>query len=199
MKKLISLIFLAVIVTFLNAQYEKVVPSFEQVLSLKRTGTPIISPDGNHVLFTVTQTDWENNKYDTEIWISKNGKEPFQLTNNPEGNNSNPKWSPDGKWITFTSDRGDKNQIYVLYAEGGEAFPVTREKNGVGGFEWSPDGTQIAFTVQEDSEKEDKKRKERYGSFAVEDQEYKLTRLSLIEFDTEYLSFFPLPCYEEDS
>ncbi|MEE4215925.1 MAG: S9 family peptidase, partial [Bacteroidales bacterium] len=199
MKKIVLLIILAVLTAYTHAQDEKIVPTFEQVLSLKSPGSPVISPDGRHVLFTVTQTDWENNRYDSEIWISKNAGKPFQLTNNPDGNSGNPQWSPDGKWISFTSSRDDKNQVYVINAEGGEAFPVTGEKNGVGAFEWSPDGKKIAFTVQEEKEKADKKREDRYGAFAVEDEEYKLTRLMVIDFDPDYLEFFPLPCYEEDS
>lgn len=114
MKKVYFSFILGIFSLFLNAQVEKIVTTFEQVLSLKQTGTPMISPDGNHVLFTVTQTDWEKNRYDTEIWISKNGEKPFQLTNNPEGSSGNPEWSPDGKWIAFTSDRGNKNQIFIL-------------------------------------------------------------------------------------
>jgi dipeptidyl aminopeptidase/acylaminoacyl peptidase len=199
MKKIVLLSILAVLTAYTNAQDEKIVPTFEQVLSLKSPGSPVISPDGRNVLFTVTQTDWENNRYDSEIWISKNAGIPFQLTNNPDGNSGNPQWSPDGKWISFTSSRDDKNQVYVINAEGGEAFPVTGEKNGVGAFEWSPDGKRIAFTVQEENEKADKKREDRYGAFAVEDEEYKLTRLMVIDFDPDYLEFFPLPCYEEDS
>ena len=199
MKKIALLGIMVLVPIYINAQDEMIVPSFEQVLSLRSAGTPVISPDGNHVLLTVTQTDWKNNRYDTEIWISKDRKKPFQLTNNPEGNSGNPKWSPDGKWIAFTSSRGNKNQIHVIYTEGGEAFPVTREKNDVRVLEWSPDGTSIAFTVLEDSEKEDKKREDRYGSYAVEDEEYKLAKLMVIDFDPEYLEFFPLPCYEKDS
>lgn len=169
-------------------------------MSLKRTGyTPVISPDGNHVLFTVTQTDWKENRYDTEVWISKNGKKPFQLTNNPEGSSSSPEWSANGEWIAFRSDRGDKDQIFIISANGGEAFPLTHEKNGVKGFEWSPDGKKIAFAAVQDTEKQEKKREERYGSFEVEDEEYKLTWLKHIDFDPQYLESFPLPCYEKDS
>ena len=199
MKKIALLNLMLFLTIIISAQDEKIVPSFEQVLSLKSAGTPVISPDGNHVMFTVTQTDWKKNRYDTEIWISKDGEKPFQLTNNPDGNSGNPEWSPDGRWIAFTSSRGNKNQIYAIYTDGGEAFPVTREKNGVGGFEWSPDGTKIAFTVMEDTEKDDKKRTDRYGSYAVEDEEYKLAKLMVIVFDPDYLEFFPLPCYEKDS
>jgi len=181
------------------AQEERKVPSFEEVLSLKGAGMPYISPDGKHVVFTVSQTDWKENRTDTEIWISKNGGTPFQLTNDANGSSSGPQWSPDSKWIAFTSDRGNKNQIQVIRADGGEAFPVTRMEDGVGGFEWSPDGKRIAFTMTDKEEKSEKTRKDRYGSYAVEDGEYRFTRLWVIDFDPAFLEFYPLPCYETDS
>ncbi len=200
MKKVIAF-FLIIVFPWLliHGQENRKVPSFEEVLSLKGAGMPFISPDGKHVVFTVSQTDWDKNRTDTEIWISKNGGTPFQLTNNPEGSSSGPQWSPDSKWIAFTSERGNKNQIHVIRADGGEAFPVTRTDEGVGGFEWSPDGKMIAFTMTEKEEKSDKTRKERYGSYSVEDEEYRLTRLWAIGFDPAFLEFYPLPCYETDS
>ena len=200
MKKNIAFILIIIFPGLIILAQENIkVPSFEEVLSLKGAGTPIISPDGKHIVFTVRQTDWENNRTDTEIWISKNGGKPFQLTNNQESNSTNPKWAPDGKWIAFASVRGDKNQIHVIRLEGGEAFPVTRVEQGVGGFEWSPDGKKIAFTIQDQDEKTEKAREERYGKYAVEDEEYHLTRLWAIDFDPDFLEFFPLPCNEKDS
>ncbi len=178
---------------------EKKNPSFEEVMSLRSAGTPVISPDGQHLLFSVGTTDWENNRFDREIWISKNGGTPFQLTNTPDGSSSNYQWSPDGKWISFTANRGDKNQIYVMRTEGGEAFPITQSKEGINGYEWSPDGKQIAFTQVRPEEKADKERKERYGSFSVEDQEYRMTELWLIDFKPDMRSPSELPCHEKDS
>jgi dipeptidyl aminopeptidase/acylaminoacyl peptidase len=198
-KKIAIILIIALPGLLIVAQEERKVPSFEEVLSLKGAGMPYLSPDGKHVVFTVNQTDWKENRTDTEIWISKNGGTPFQLTNNPEGSSSGPRWSPDSKWIAFTSERGNKNQIHVIRADGGEAFPVTRTDEGVGRFEWSPDGKKIAFTMTEKEEKSEKTRKERYGSYAVEDEEYRLTRLWAIGFDPAFLEFYPLPCYETDS
>lgn len=86
MKRIFLLSFSFILAISIQAQEGKIVPSFEQVLSIKRAGNPVISPDGRHILFSLTQTDWENNRYDTEIWISQNGKKLFQLTNNPEDN-----------------------------------------------------------------------------------------------------------------
>ncbi len=200
MKKIIAIILIISIPgIIISAQENRKVPSFEEVLSLKGPGTPVISPDGKHIVFTVRQTDWENNRTDTEIWISKNGSKPFQLTNNKESSSTNPLWSPDGKWIAFSSVRGKKNQIHVIRLNGGEAFPLTRVEQGVGGFEWSPNGKKIAFTVQEQEEKTVKEREDRYGKYAVEDEEYHFSRLWAIDFNPDSLEFFPLPCHEKDS
>jgi dipeptidyl aminopeptidase/acylaminoacyl peptidase len=199
MKTSIFTILLLLIFSQIVFSQEKKNPSFEEVMSLRSAGTPIISPDGRHILFSVGTTDWDNNRFDREIWISKNGATPFQLTNTPKGSSSNYQWSPDGKWISFTANRGDKNQIYVMRTEGGEAFPITHSEEGVSGYEWSPDGKQIAFTQLRPEVKSDKSRKERYGSFSVEDQEYRMTELWLIDFQPDMRLPSELPCYDKDS
>ena len=125
MKKLL-LVLLNIIAISAIAQNH--VPSFEEVISLHGVGTVEISPDGKSVAFTVQKTDWNENRYDNEIWLSKEGNKPFPLTNNPKNSSTSPLFSPDGKWISFLSDRGNKNQIYVVRYEGGEAWPVTNEK-----------------------------------------------------------------------
>ena len=89
---------------------------FEDYLSLRNVGNPIISPDGKNVVFSITSVDWKENAYDTELWLSKNKQTPFQLTRTTKGSSVSANWSPDNKWIAFLADRGDKNQIYVIRA-----------------------------------------------------------------------------------
>ena len=48
--------------------------SFEKWISLKQASTPIISPNGRHVVYSITSTDWANNTYDTELWFSRDGE-----------------------------------------------------------------------------------------------------------------------------
>ena len=64
-----------------------------------------------------------------------------------EKSSTNADWSPDGKWIAFTSSRSGKNNLYVMRASGGEAEMITDVKSAAGGFAWSPDGQSIALTV----------------------------------------------------
>jgi dipeptidyl aminopeptidase/acylaminoacyl peptidase len=175
---------------------QKKVPAFEEVLSLKSAGTPVLSPDGQHMVYTMRQTDWTDNGYDTEIWLKKAGQEPFQLTNNPDGSSSNPQWSPDGKWVSFTSNRGEKSQVHAIRIDGGEAIALTHEDESIGNYAWSPDGKRIAFTRYVGDEDQEKEREKRYGAYAVDDGEYKLNWLYAVEVDPYAPSPTELPCYD---
>ncbi len=185
MKKISGkILFLLVLAFAANAQKAEIPgPAFKDVLSLKYVGTPEISPCGKHVLFTLCQPDWEKNSYDTEIWLSRDGGEPFQLTRTDDGSSNNPSWSPDGKWISFTSKRGDETQIFLIRLDGGEAFPLTDHKEGVNFYRWSPDGKHIAFTATEPKSKQSEAREKQYGRFEVEDAEYRMTHLWMVEVD----------------
>ena len=45
-------------------------PTIDQLISLKRAGSPAISPDGQWVAYTVRETNWDDNNYHTEIWLA---------------------------------------------------------------------------------------------------------------------------------
>jgi dipeptidyl aminopeptidase/acylaminoacyl peptidase len=169
-------------ITSLHAQQPVVPgPSFEDIMDLHDIGSAVIAPDGNAIAYTVRTTDWDENGYDTEIWLVRLGEEPFQLTYTDKGSSTSPAWSPDGRWLAFAADRGDKRQIYLIDPRGGEAWVLTEVKDGIGGFQWSPDGRRIALTRSEPESDRDKKREETYGAFAVEDKEYRLSHLWMVE------------------
>ncbi|MGD2200195.1 MAG: S9 family peptidase [Candidatus Bathyarchaeota archaeon] len=117
---------------------------------------PQVSPDGSRVLFTYSEVNMEDDKYDTQIWLlDLDKKKPTQFTYSEE-NSTNPRWSPDGRRILFTSKRpsqgdpkeGDeekKPQLFVIPADGGEARQITTLEEGVQSPEWSPDGGRIMF------------------------------------------------------
>ncbi len=160
-------------------------PSFEDVLSLRSVGSPAISPDGSAIAFRVGTTDWKENTYDGEIWLVRDGEEPFQLTRTEDGGSSSPRWSSDGRWISFLANRGEEKQIYVIRPNGGEAQPVTATDEGVTLYRWSPDGTRIAFTMTEPETDQMKDRADRFGDFSVEDAEYRQSHLWIIEVETD--------------
>lgn len=195
---------LLIIVTFvfasnLLAQTSKKNPSFEDVISLQSASDAIISPNGNHILYTSQTVDWEENRFDTEIWISKDGQRSYQLTNTLKNSSTSPKWSPDGQWIAFLSSRDEKTQIQVIRSVGGESFQLTNTKNNISDFEWSPDGNKIAFLQSEDKTKEEKQKKGKYGGFEVEDAEYSLNQLWIINFNPDQFQKALLPEQMKDS
>lgn len=169
--------------------------SFEKYISLKQAGSVIISPDGKDVAWSLTSTDWEANAYDNEIWLSRNGSTPLQLTRTAKGSSFAAHFSPDGKWISFIADRGDKNQLYLVSVNGGEAFPVTKEEDGIDDYDWNPNGTQIAISKTDPETDKVKDSKKKYGGYKVEGEEFELTHLWLMQFNVDsILDAGHLPC-----
>lgn len=197
MKSVITIFFLLLVVPMVLAQPKRKDPSFEEVLSLRSVGNPVISPDGKNVVFPVRSADWEENTFDTELWISKNGGDAFPLTRNPKGSSTDPEFSPDGNWIAFLSDRGGKTQIYAIRTEGGEALPVTNEKESISSVAWSPNGNLLFFIKEEKESKEKKATEKRYGGFAFDDEEYTLSHLWQVDFIPFMRNPTELPCYEK--
>lgn len=175
-------------------------PDFKDVLSLEGAGSPKISPDGGTVVYTVVTADWDDNRFDREIWMARRGETPFQLTRTGSGSSSDARWSPDGKWIAFVADRGDGSQIWLISPMGGEARPLTAVEDGVAGFEWSPDGAAMAVAVTDRQDPQRKKLEDEYGEFAIEDHEYRNTHLWLLDVEAVLARNQPgeLPVGEDD-
>lgn len=172
-------------------------PSFEETLSLKGASGVQVSPDGRHVLYTARSVEWDENRYDYELWLSRDGGTPLQLTNNPDGGSSSAAWSPDGEWILFTRSKGENNTIFIIRPEGGEAHALDYIDKSVQGFELSPDGSTIAFTAQQEQPEREKTIDERFGDYEVDNEDYLLTRLFTVPFHPQYALNEPVPCMQD--
>lgn len=82
--------------------------SFEKWISLKNIGNTIISADGRTIVYSVSSTDWTNNSYDTELWMSRDGEAPVQLTRTSKNSSTAARFTPDSKFVSFLADRGEK-------------------------------------------------------------------------------------------
>lgn len=118
-------------------------------------GDPQVSPDGTRLVAPVLSIDRESNEYRTTLWnIPLDGGKPTKLTTGQWTDNS-PRWSPDGNWIAFISNRVDKkSHLFVLPVAGGESRQITKGDNGVSTFSWAPDSDRIAYTSRIAPEKE---------------------------------------------
>ena len=122
-----TLLFIFAFAVFASAQ----TPTIDQSLNHENRGRAAhISPDGRYVAYQVQETNWEDNAFETEIWIAVTSTgERYQLTN-AKKSSSNPQWSPDSKRIAFVSDRDGKRQIYLIAPNGGEALQLDHPRDG---------------------------------------------------------------------
>ena len=176
-------------------------PTIDQSLELKGAFGPEISPDGQHVVYELTRTNWEDNSFERDLWMVDTATgEGHQLTASKKSS-SNPKWSPDGKWIAFLSDRPGqisgtpegKKQIYVMAADGGEARQLTKVETGVNIFDWSADSKRMAFTADDPETKAMKDRKEKYGEYEVVHADYSMAHLWTLEIPSGESASLPEP------
>lgn len=166
----------------ITAAAQSRVPNIEDLMKVKSLGGAQISPDGRWVAYTVTEADFKQDAYVTQVWLvdTETGRS-FQVTRG-EKSSGNVAWSPDGAWLSFTSSRvGDKNQIFVIRPDGGEALQLTKAENGVGGYTWSRDGAGIAFSAADPTPQAMKDRKEHLGDWEVVRKEYQHSHLWTFE------------------
>lgn len=108
-------------------------PTVEPIVGMS---WPSLSPDGKQLCFT----------YRGNLWISSStGGMARRLTVNVSLDSS-PTWSPDGKFIAFTSLRTGSEQVFLIPEEGGTPRQVTHVAGSNRACEWSPDGTHLLVT-----------------------------------------------------
>ncbi|CUS89338.1 WD40-like Beta Propeller Repeat, partial [Candidatus Kryptonium thompsonii] len=166
------------------------------MIKFKRVGATAISPDGKLVAYTVSVPlmEGEKSEYLTHIWVvSSDGKMNYQFTFG-EKSCTNPSFSPDGKYLAFTSARGKdgKNQIWVLRLTGGEAEQVTNVKSGVISYKWSPDSKMIAFTSPDPETEEEAKAKKEKLDMVVVDKNFKYAHLYVVKLEKDKKGEYPV-------
>src|SRR5436190_12162674 len=146
------LVVLTLIATGAAAQTKRPA-TFDDVLGIKGIQAPQLSPDGRVVIYAVRE--WVDEKDTKEsrshLWrVATDGNSPARQITFGDKGESQPQFSPDGKFITFVSARGGadaKAQIHVMPIEGGEAWKLTDSKEGVNSYSWAPDSSRIAYVA----------------------------------------------------
>ncbi len=137
--------------------------------------TVALSPDGNIVVIAAERADWDQQIFRTDLWLYRDdGKAGSLIQLTQSGHDVDPKWSPDGRWIAFRSerksssekgsdsgadknknnnkddkdDKGETSQIYLISPSGGEAIPITQGQEEVHTYSWSADSHTIYFATR---------------------------------------------------
>jgi len=159
MKKICLLPLLFIALTSLSQR--PITPSI--IYKMSSISDPQVSPDGKWVAYVLSTPDSVKDKSDTDIWmISWDGKESVKLTASKEGE-SKPRWTPDGKYLTFLSSRYEtkKSQIWRMDRRGGEAEKLTDLKYSISDYVWSPDSKKIALIIKDQESKEEEEKKDK--------------------------------------
>jgi dipeptidyl aminopeptidase/acylaminoacyl peptidase len=159
MKKLF--LFPLLLATLSSVAQRGITPS--DIYRMRSISDPQVSPDGKWVAYVLSSPDSVKDKSDTDIWmISWDGKESIKLTASKE-RESKPRWTPDGKYLTFLSSRYEtkKSQIWRMDRRGGEAEKLTDLKYSISEYAWSPDGRKIALIIKDQESKDEEEKKDK--------------------------------------
>ena len=97
---------------------------------------PTLTPDANFIIFS----------YEGDLWkVETEGGNALRLTA-MDGNETNPSVSPDGKWLSFSSDQFGNRDVYIMPLNGGEIKQLTFHESNDDVTSWSWDNSKIYFT-----------------------------------------------------
>lgn len=112
-----------------------------------RVGKPVLSPNGEQLVYTISYYNLKANKGVTNLYLlSSKGGEPKKIASE-KGSESNPAWSKDGKTLYFISTREEGAQLWKYSVVNEEQKKITSIKGGINGFQISPDETKIAYAA----------------------------------------------------
>jgi dipeptidyl aminopeptidase/acylaminoacyl peptidase len=142
--------------------------TFLDVQNMRQTAGLSVSPDGKSLAYSLSTPDWNQARRQSDVYvvsIERGLASTRRLTFTADKNETSPRWSRDGAFIAFLSDRdavansgsaagggrggaagtGARNQIFIMRVDGGEARRMTDAREGVSSFSFSKDGKFIVY------------------------------------------------------
>ncbi len=171
--------------------------AIEDVMAMRAVASPVVSPDGTQLLYTVrvwevaSARDADRQEARTRIWkVPVAGGAARQLTFGERGD-TQPQWSPDGKYISFVSSRGSgegdstpKAQIHVMRTDGGEAWKLSDAKENVAAYAWAPSSTRIAYVTQDARSSDEEARRKKRDDPQVYEGDFRYAHVWSIDVDS---------------
>lgn len=165
----VTVLLLATLALPLPAQERRAMTT-DDVLDMVRVGGALMSPDGEWVLLSKSELDWDENERKTTWWkVPADGSdEPYRFIGEEGGGNF--QFSPDGRWLSFTRSVDDESQLFIMRTDGGEALQLSEHATSVGSYEWTRDGASIVFVAEHElSDEEEEAREKGYDAIFVDE------------------------------
>ncbi len=127
--------------------------SIDDIATLQAVEDPRCSPDGEWVAYTLTANDLAADERRSAVWMVRwDGTQDLRVSYGP-GTDDSPRWSPDGRYLSFLSDRpdGKKSQVWLIDRRGGDARALTRVDESIDDYAWSPDGKRLVLAMRADA------------------------------------------------
>ncbi|MFM8534134.1 MAG: S9 family peptidase [Acidimicrobiia bacterium] len=171
-------------------------PAFDDVLNIKAVQGATVSPDGKLAIYTVRKWVDEQDRKEarTHIWrVATDGNSPARQISFGERGDSQPQFSPDGKFISFVSSRGSaeaKAQIYLMPIDGGESWKLTDAKESVSSYAWAPDGASIAYVATDPRTSEEEANIKKRDDERVFEDDFRYAHVWVVNVDSKQATRF---------
>ncbi len=155
--------------TVLHGQTARSPLTIDDLFSYTEIRSAKLAPDGSAAVIGTSRPDWKHNRFRDDLWLWREGQHSL-LPLAQSGHDSDPEWSPNGRYIAFISSRpvsaetpeeskspentkadADKEigRVWVISLNGGDAFPLYSERLKTHAFAWNADSTGIVFSAPE--------------------------------------------------
>ncbi len=189
-------LFAAIALPAVSAGADRRPVNLDDLARLREISEPQLSPDGAWVAYTVLTYDTKEDRRNRDLWMTSwDGKQSLRLTTGSESETT-PRFSPDGKYISFLSDRGqedDTYQLWLLPRAGGEAEKVTDLKGGVDDYDWSPDSQRLVLVSEDpdpDAAEPGKEKKKTAKPIVVDRFQFKEDETGYLDAKRSHLYLF---------